>query len=44
MYFIPCLQSLPVHPLEHVHISGEVQFPPLKQPAEHTAIKATGMQ
>ena len=37
-YSIPCLQSLPVHIEGHVHIPGVEQFPPLKQPAEHTAL------
>ena len=36
--YIPCVQSLPVHRGEHVHIPGEVQFPPLKQPAGHSAV------
>ena len=36
-YSIPCLQSLPVHIEGHVHIPGTEQFPPLKQPAGHTA-------
>ena len=35
---IPCPQSIPVHSEGHVHTPGAVQFPPLKQPVEHTAI------
>ena len=35
---VPCLQSLPVHIEGHVHIPGAEQFPPLKQPAGHTAL------
>jgi len=37
-YNIPSKQSLPVHIEGHVHIPGVVQFPPLKQPAGHTAL------
>ena len=35
---IPCVQSFPVHIEGHVHIPGAEQFPPLKQPAGHTAL------
>ena len=36
--YVPWLQFLPVHWEGHVQTSGAVQFPPLKQPVEHTAV------
>lgn len=38
------LQSIPVQPEGHAHKPGKKQFPPLKQPAGHTAVQVMNMK